>query len=195
MAIRCVIFDMDGTIVDVPYNWGRIKRALGTGGRPILTYLSEISEPERSRKQRILENFEARATRRAVLKQGIPALLDSLRRSHVCSALVTNNSRVNVDALLSRFELKFDLVMSRESGFWKPSPEPFFEVMRRLGLTRKECCVVGDSRFDWQAARDAGIEAVYLISPEPFPFDPAPAEVVGDAVELNQKLGRRLASD
>lgn len=190
--IRCVIFDMDGTIVDVPYDWTRIKRELGTGGRPILSYLDGLDEPERTRKWRILEEFESRATKRAMLRDGFPRLLNKLRRRGVSSALVTNNSRKNVDALLARFNLAFDLVMSRESGLWKPSPEPFFEVMRRFALPREACCVVGDSRFDWQAARDAGIEAVYLISREPFPFDTAPAEVVPDCFELDRRLQSRL---
>ena len=36
--IRCVIFDMDGTVVDVAYDWIRIKQELQTEGTPILLY-------------------------------------------------------------------------------------------------------------------------------------------------------------
>lgn len=50
MKIKAVIFDLDGTIVDVPYDWPRIKSQLGIEGVSILSYLSRLQEPEKSQK-------------------------------------------------------------------------------------------------------------------------------------------------
>ncbi|MFQ6037436.1 MAG: HAD family hydrolase [Candidatus Aminicenantales bacterium] len=186
--IKGVIFDMDGTVVDVPYDWTRIKSDLEVHGRPILSYLRSLEEPERSRKWKILEKYEAEATRQAVLKEGIRELFAFLETKRIKRVLVTNNSRRNVRLLLKRFHLIFDLVVSRESGLWKPSGAPFLFVLKTLQLEREECCVVGDSRFDVHAALEAGIDAVFLLGGTESP-DYGPNVVVCRSVaELQEKL-------
>lgn len=164
VRLRAVLFDMDGTIIDVPYDWAEIKRDLQTNGQPILHHISSLDEPEQARKWRRLEEYEAKATSQAKLMEGVPELMEFLSRQIIKTALVTNNSGTNTDKLLRRFDLRFDLVLTRDGGLWKPSADPFLEVMRRLGLGASECCAVGDSRFDLLAAEAAGISSVFLIS-------------------------------
>jgi phosphoglycolate phosphatase-like HAD superfamily hydrolase len=79
------------------------------------------------------------------------------------TALVTNNSAKNTEAILDRFHLTFDLVLTRESGLWKPSGAPLRSAMTILGLNPDECCAIGDSRFDIAAAQDAGIPRIYIL--------------------------------
>ena len=86
---------MDGTIVDVPYDWSKIRSELETQGKPILVYLQNLSEPEKSRKWAILEKFEEKATKAAVLKEGIPEFLAFLGQHGIKTALVSNNSQKN----------------------------------------------------------------------------------------------------
>jgi HAD superfamily hydrolase (TIGR01509 family) len=163
MMIRGAIFDMDGTIVDVSYDWKKIKEELGTGGNPILNHIRQLTEPERSKKWKLLEKHERAATARATLKEGIREFLIFLEEREVKTALVTNNSRRNVDYLLKKFKLRFDLVLSRERGLWKPSGDPFLFVLENFRLKKKEVCVIGDSHFDAKAAEAAGIEKVFLL--------------------------------
>ncbi|MFW6160090.1 MAG: HAD family hydrolase, partial [Acidobacteriota bacterium] len=73
----------------------------------------------------------------------------------------------NVDYLLKKFGLEFDCVISRESGLWKPEGAPFFKAMKNLGVTAGECVVVGDSLFDIQAAREADVRHIFIISCKP----------------------------
>src|SRR5512136_1514762 len=151
MPLRGVLFDLDGTIVDVPYDWPRIKAAIGVERSvSILSYLENRPELERARKRAILERFEEEATRRARLRQGVRPLLAHLARRRIRTALVTNNSRSNLEILIARFRLSFDYTSSRESGLWKPSGAPLRAAMAALGLTAEECCAVGDSHFDVQ---------------------------------------------
>jgi len=187
-VMKCAIFDMDGTIVDVPYDWTQIKRELDTGGKPILNYLEELREPEKSKKRQILENYEKNATQKAVLKKGILHFLEFIKDNEIISALVTNNSKENVSYLLYKFNLVFDLVMTRESGLWKPSAKPFFKVMERLSLDREECCVIGDSHFDVIAAQEAGIEKVFVINEDVEKFNSEEAEVYGSFEELKKRM-------
>ncbi|HEX9901828.1 MAG TPA: HAD family hydrolase [Acidobacteriota bacterium] len=190
--IRAVVFDLDGTVVESAYEWPEIRRRLGAGSLPILSYLEGLAEPERSRKRAELESIEEEATHKAVLKDGIRELLAFLRQAGLKTALVTNNSGRNVSLLLRKFNLEFDWVLSRDSGLWKPSGAPLREALDKIQVLPQECCAVGDSPFDVQAALEAGIPLVFLIGRK----RPAPAEARVQALdslsELQETLGRLI---
>jgi len=195
MKLKCVIFDLDGTIVDVPYDWDEIKAELETQGRPILYYLNSLEEPEKSEKWKILEKFEDEATRKAELKRGMHKLLDLLNKNGIKKVVVTNNSRKNVIYLLAKFKLSFDCVISRESGLWKPSGAPFLEVMKKLGLKKEECSVVGDSHFDVKAADEAGISKVFILSEDKKRFASTDAELFSSVESLRKRIEKLLNLD
>lgn len=186
--IECVIFDMDGTVVNVAYDWKCIKQELQTQGQPILSYIQSLEEPERSKKWTILEKFEAEATARATLKEGMGTFLAFLKEMKVKTALVTNNSRKNVDFLLGKFMLNFNLVLSREAGLWKPSGAPFLFVLEKLGIEKKRCCVVGDSHFDVKAGKDAGIECIFILNHEKEMNLSSGVKIVQSVKELEEKI-------
>jgi len=192
MEIKGLIFDLDGTIVDVAYNWSKINAELGTRGIPILTYLSELEEPEKSRKWDILKKYEAEATKKARPKDGIKEFLSFLSQKSVRKALVTNNSQENVEFLLRKFGLEFDCVISRESGLWKPSGAPFLEIMKKFGLKREECAVVGDSHYDVKAARESGIGRVFLLSLDKERLFGPGVEVFPSVEALQQRIEQLL---
>jgi HAD superfamily hydrolase (TIGR01509 family) len=188
MKLRGVIFDMDGTVVDVSYDWNEIKAELATQGKPILAFLSSLEEPEKSEKWRVLERYEDEATMKAKLKPGIARFLDFLSERGIKKVLVTNNSKKNVDFLLKKFDLEFDRVISRESGLWKPSGAPFAAVLEKLGLRREECCVIGDSHFDVKAANEAGISCVLILNEDKERFASTNAEVFSTVGELQERI-------
>jgi HAD superfamily hydrolase (TIGR01509 family) len=193
LALGCVIFDLDGTVVENSYNWPRIKEELGSGGAPILPYLEGLDEPERSRKREILERHEAEQTAASRPRSGIGEFLGLLGARSVRTALVTNNSSENTALLLRRFGLTFDLVLTRESGLWKPSGAPFLEVMKVFAVDPRECCVVGDTRFDVLAAADAGIAGVFILSDDPGRFAGSPVEVCPNLDSLRASLEKLLS--
>jgi HAD superfamily hydrolase (TIGR01509 family) len=188
VSLRGAIFDLDGTVVENSYDWPGIREELGNAGVPILTYLCGLEEPERSRKWAILERHEAEQTARSVLRDGIRELLAFLKNGGVRAALVTNNSRKNTAALLERFGLGFDRVITRESGLWKPSGAPFREVLAAFGIRGEECCVIGDTRFDILAAVDAGIRFIFLVGDDPSLFAGFPVEVFPGIPALKERL-------
>jgi len=192
MKIRAVIFDMDGTIVDVSYDWQQIKKELNTGGKPILHYLISLKEPERSEKWKALEKFEDEATAKASLKEGMKEFLDFLAEKGVKRALVTNNSNKNVNFLLRKFNLQFEVILSRESGLWKPSGSPFEAVLKKLSLKKEEVCVVGDSHFDIEAAQKAGISIVFILNKNKEKFAHFSVEVFSSVKNLKERIGRLI---
>lgn len=188
MPLKCIIFDMDGTIFKVPYDWKKIKADLNTQGKPILSYLEDLPEPEKARKWRILEDYEDKATQKAVLRSGFLDFLTFSRHNGIINALVTNNSQKNVDLLLQRFKLDFDLVLSRDSGLSKPSPAPFLAVLKQFDVGKNETCVVGDSLFDLKAALAADITKIYLLAENEEQFASLPAVVFFSYPELQRKI-------
>jgi len=192
MKLKGVIFDMDGTVVDVPYDWNRIKAELRTQGKSILVYLKSLEEPEKSEKWRVLEKYEEEATMKAELKRGMREFLNLLREKGIKNALVTNNSQKNVSFLLEKFNLEFDCIICRESGLWKPSGAPFLAALEKLGLKKEECCVVGDSHFDVKAANEAGIPNVFILNEDKERFASMDAEVFSSTEELKKKIEQLL---
>ncbi len=188
MKIKGLIFDLDGTLVDVPYDWPRIKADLDTGGRPILKFLSDLPEPERSRKWAVLEGYEKTATAQAVLKDGVPELLSYLEQKHIRTALVSNNSQKNVSLLTRKFSLRFDITLSRDSGMFKPSAQPFLHILRMWNLPKAACGVVGDALFDVRAAEASGIDRIWVISPDQNRFNETEAVVLMSISELQARI-------
>jgi len=194
VTVKGIIFDMDGTIVDVSYNWDLIRSELDTQGKPILSYLQDLPEPQRSEKWAILEGYEEEATLRADLKTGVAELLEFLRKHQIKTALVSNNSQKNITFLLNKYQLRFDRVMSRETGLWKPSAEPFLQVLGEWGIVPEECCAVGDSVFDILAAQAAEIDRVYIVNTDFDRFQDYSVEVFASISQLQKQFENLLYS-
>lgn len=195
MPVRLVIFDLDGTVVENNYDWPLIRRVLGVEGDSILSYLDSLPEPERSHKYSLLEEFEKQQTVLARLKPGIRPFLEDLKLCGLQTALVTNNNRENTEFLLKKFNLDFDLVITRESGLRKPGGEPFLEVMNRFGVTPEQTVVIGDTHYDVQAASRAGIERVFILKSSMTPADPGKARLVNSFDEIKTCLEEFLSTE
>jgi HAD superfamily hydrolase (TIGR01549 family) len=166
--IRAAVLDLDGTLVSSRYDWPAIRRQLGVSGPSIIDELNGLAEPHRSHKWRELEVIERRATEAAGLFEGVHDLLALLAERGVPVALVTNNTAANTTLLLERFDLAFDLVLTRDSGLFKPSGAPIAEAMARLGAHPATTVVIGDSHHDVIAARAAACSRVVVVNdPDP----------------------------
>jgi HAD superfamily hydrolase (TIGR01509 family) len=170
------LFDMDGTLIDAHYDWPHIREQLGVTGRSLIDELNDMPEPVRSERWRWIEAYEKNATQDASLRAGVHELLELLRAAGVRTALITNNNDANTAAILKRFALAFDCVLTRDSGFWKPSGDPFVEAMRQLQVKPDRCMAVGDSRHDVHAARAVGCARLCLLHEQ--------RDELGDAEDL-----------
>jgi HAD superfamily hydrolase (TIGR01549 family) len=167
MGIRAVLLDMDGTIWDSPVDWAEVRRRVGLGPDPypILHHLRRLPPEQREEKERVLLAAEAEGVARGRLAPGAVELLAWLRDRDIKTALVTNNSRTSLEAVLARHPLDFDRTFSREEIPLKPDPGAFLVPLAALGVPPGEACVVGDSHLDLIAADRAGVAEVVLVSP------------------------------
>lgn len=162
-GVEAFLFDMDGTLIDSAYDWRAIRRELGVGASSIIEHLNGLAGPEREEKWEALREIERKATRKSRPKDGARDLLAFLRARGIRTALVTNNSEENARYLVERFELDLDVVLTRDSGLWKPSGAPLKEALRQLEVAPSSALAVGDSLYDVLSAREAECRGLCLL--------------------------------
>lgn len=177
--LRVALFDMDGTIFDSKIDLAGLRRDLGLArdGRGILEQIGELPGDSRERGLAALIAAESESAARGDLIPGTEEFLALLRSRGVRCALVTNNSRASVDAMLSRFPLAFDIALSRDDGPTKPSPALFHLALRRLGASPLEAVAIGDAHLDLMAASAAGVADLVLVRPQAWVLDFIPSHI------------------
>ncbi|MDA8088174.1 MAG: HAD-IA family hydrolase [Nitrospiraceae bacterium] len=96
---------------------------------------------------------------------GVPETLKNLKGFK--KAIITNKRVPLTMKILEGLDLaeQFDLVVGPETaGERKPSPEPVFYVLKKLNSRPEEAVVVGDSRFDIEAGRKAGVKCTVAVT-------------------------------
>lgn len=164
MKLRCVIFDLDNTLVNSDLDFARIKAEIGTD-QPILEYRSSVSDVEKQRIDKILERHEDAAAAGCTLRDGANELIEFLKAQEIRTALLTRNSRRSVEIVIKRHCLVFDCIISREDAVPKPSPEPVLLICRTLGVSPAETVVVGDFLYDIQSGDAAGCTTILIEGP------------------------------
>ncbi len=160
--LKGIIFDLDGTLIDSHYEWSLIRKKIGVDNFPILTYINGLKGVLKREAIKTLEVFEKRATYKARLQKGIKKFLAFLLKKGIKKAIVTNNSRKNVEYLLEKWKLSFDAIVTRDDGVWKPSGKPLELVIKKLNLRKDEVIFIGNSNPDRLAAEAAGIKYICI---------------------------------
>ncbi len=187
-AIRAVLFDLDGTLLDTV---GGIARALNAAlaelhlaplpvpsvrtmigrGSPELVrrasahYGLTDSAQQAALLQRYYAHYEqeCQSGTQAPVYPQVMATLGALRKSAHQLGVVTNKQRQMSVDLLRRAGMLDDFAVVVGGDCCerrKPDPEPLHFACERLGVTVSQTLMVGDSRNDVLAARAAGMRIV-----------------------------------
>jgi phosphoglycolate phosphatase len=99
---------------------------------------------------------------RVALFPGIADLLDWLGGTGRLLAVATGKSRIGLDFALESFGLGgcFHATRCADETFSKPHPAMLEELMDELGVTPERTLMVGDTTYDLQMARNAGVAGV-----------------------------------
>ncbi len=181
MQYTTILFDLDGTLLDsvplilrcfcetheklgLPYDEHAIRCEIG---RP-LTIQSVMFADERSPEfldhyTRIYRAYQQEAGAR--LFPGTIEMLEELRRREYRLGLVTSKSTRGVEIVLEQTGLSglFDhLVTANDCTDHKPHPEPILKALGAFQVPPEQALYVGDSSFDIDASRAAGVDVVVM---------------------------------
>jgi len=188
--LRGIIFDIDGTLVDtnpahveawrrafqrlgydVPTQ--RIELEIGKGGDKLVPAIlgqeGEQRDGERLRKAQKQEFLAIANHERFPVFPGVPDIFEALRRRGIETALATSSDDKHLEATLASAGLDLrrsaDVVVTKSSAdASKPDPDIVLAAVEKLGLQPSECAMVGDTVYDAQACRAAGIVFLGVLS-------------------------------
>ncbi len=177
---EAILFDLDGVLVDTYDVWVELVRGVA----------QRLGYPEIPREvfvgtwgqgiEKDIEMFFPRHTIEEIRGHYVKHFGDHLHLMKVMDgadrvlrgielpkAVVTNSPSVLARQALAVAQLEGhfrEVVGSDNVAHSKPAPDLIFEACRRLGVVAERTLLVGDSRFDEEAARAAGSEFVMFRS-------------------------------
>ncbi|EPC00964.1 hypothetical protein L861_15515 [Litchfieldella anticariensis FP35 = DSM 16096] len=187
-GIHLVTFDLDGTLIDsVPDlavavglaladeglpepGESKVRDWVGNGSHKLLeralrdaTGELPASDVHEAVHEAFLHHYGQAQSARTRLYPGVREALDALLAKDMRLALVTNKPHAFIDPILERFGLAryFGLCVGGDSlPQKKPDPAPLQHVARYFGVAPQHCLMIGDSRHDIEAGRQAGFRTL-----------------------------------
>ena len=179
-----VVFDVDGTLLDSNYHhaiaWARafdhcgvsvpvwrIHRAIGMGGDKLVAAAAG-NDVEKKHGDDVRDRWEKEYDRiidETVLLAGARELLAAVRDRGLAVGLASSSIPKHAEHaydLLNADELADTATTADDADESKPDPELVEEALSRLGTDHG--CVVGDSVYDMEAARRAGVPAYGVLT-------------------------------
>jgi len=181
MPIKLIIFDLDGTLVDTskditnalnyaikPYGLKDliIEDTIKMVGEGITRLIEKILGNEKSQwRDEVIKRFLDYYSEHLVDYSSVyPHVRETLEMLNGYKKAVISNKRENLSTrLLDKLSLLkyFALVVGSDTTTErKPSAIPVIHVFTRLGIDPDESVIVGDSNYDIEAGKKAGIKTV-----------------------------------
>jgi pyrophosphatase PpaX len=180
--LSAVLFDFDGTLVDTTEMIHQSMRhatssVLGREDIPRETLLANVGQPlprqmellDTENAEPLLEAYRSHHERHhdALIREfpGVEESLGRLGSAGIKVAVVTSKRRPSVEMALGIFpglrNVVDRFVTLEDTTHHKPHPEPLLRALQLLGgIPRERAAYVGDSPFDVQAAKAAGLTSV-----------------------------------
>jgi pyrophosphatase PpaX len=179
--LSAVLFDFDGTLVDTTEMIHQsMKHAtssvLGREDIPRETLLANVGRPlprqmeliDAENAELLLEAYRSHHEQHHDTLIGeFPGVEESLARlgsAGIKVAVVTSKRRLSVEMALKNFPALRNVVdrfvTLEDTTEHKPNPEPLFRALELLGVPKERAAYVGDSPFDVEAAKAAGLASV-----------------------------------
>ena len=184
-SIECVLFDLDGTLIDTapdfvksvnellreqgekPIAEKKIFQTVSDGARALVKLAFNIDENHSDfirLNQRLLDIYYAQLnTTEAKLYPGLELLLQQFEDQNIKWGIVTNKPEKYSELLLTKMNLRdrcHALVCPDHVTNTKPHPEPILLACQLLNCNTERTIYIGDHIRDIQAAKNADVIAV-----------------------------------
>src|SRR5829696_191941 len=180
---RVVVLDVDGTLMDTNYlhteAWARafekvghrvprvkLHQQVGKGAGLLISEYVDDEEVEEEIQDLHSEFYEELQEHGHPLP-GAKELISSLKERGYAVWFVTSAKDEELEHHMQELEAEDSVdgvVNSSAVDNPKPAPDIFKEALRRAGATAEETVALGDSLWDVEAATDAGIRTVAVLS-------------------------------
>jgi phosphoglycolate phosphatase/AHBA synthesis associated protein len=176
---RAVLFDMDGVLIDSFLVWYELlnhaARVLGypeisrdlyqecwgqstTADRDRFFPRHSVRDVESFYDEHYEEHLE-----HLLVPEGVPQMFETLHRRGIRTAVVTNTQRSLATLLVNRSGAAPETIVGGgDAPQGKPAPDLLLVACARLEIRPQEAWMVGDSVYDKEAARAAGVFFVGL---------------------------------
>jgi phosphoglycolate phosphatase len=177
-AIDCVLFDLDGTLVDSApdllaavnsvladanhelLDIATLRPVVSKGARAMLSvaFPKDNAEQRELRVSALIAYYAGAIARHTRPFDGIESLLARIERGGKSWGVVTNKSEALARAVVTAMDWddRCDTIIGGDTlSVAKPDPAPLLHACAELGIDPSRCIYVGDDERDIQAARAA----------------------------------------
>lgn len=164
----CVAHALQGMGFDAaPFE--TIRRTVGLSLEATLEVLTGSTDPEVQVrfKDLFVQHADEVMVEQTEMLSGIPRALSELRNSGMRLAIVSTKYRYRIEAILDRHgeRQNFDVIIGGEdTSAQKPDPEGLERAIEALGLAAHSALYVGDHRVDAEAAMQAAVPFVPVLT-------------------------------
>jgi HAD superfamily hydrolase (TIGR01549 family) len=157
--VDAVIFDLDGTLVNIPIDYDKLyakieKRCNVRKIKSLTEILQMLREDERLKAFEIWASEELQALPRITINErGMKLYNTYSSKSH---ALVTLQGKQTAKIILTKLELKFPIVITREDSLNRT--EQIKIAIEKLKVEPKNVLIIGDRESDAAAAQEVGCQ-------------------------------------
>ncbi len=190
MKFKGFVFDLDGTLVDSKLDFDRLRLDLGLSEQAPILEAVEAWSPEKQRwAHQIIDEHELAGAAASLVYPGVREFLQSLSDRKIPSAVFTRNSRRATEITLTKHDLQFPHVITRNDAPAKPNPTGLLQIAKHFQLAPAEILYVGDYVYDLKAGLAAQIPTALYLSQSPVDFDTSGAHFIfSDYLELTTYL-------
>ena len=188
MKYKCAIFDLDGTLIDslqgildavnlsfkqlgfnIERTYEESKYFIGAGAIQFARRAMEGQnipvDKERELMDLFLQNYAK--TQAVVTKpfKGVIDMLKELKKRNYLICIASNKPHMLLESVVKQLfpGIKFDVAIGQKPNTpEKPDPFMVFQIFKELNVEPNECIYVGDSQYDMETAKNAGIDSVIV---------------------------------
>lgn len=178
-GIKLVVFDLDGTIVDLAVAWDGLRRELHHYFRSRYGFDSnftpfdmeiervgeELGDVALKEAYEIVERYELENIENFTPVNGSLELIRDLKNKGKTLAIFSGNTRRAIELALGYMGIRkcFDIIVGKEDvRKHKPDPEGLILIKDKAGVRTNEMCFIGDRSTDLECAEKANMRALSI---------------------------------